>query len=80
MRLVEYVAIFKQLDDIFVGFFPDIPSIRIVGDTLVVAKENAFSCLRKVVLEVDVLPEMTSFEELEALFSDDIVSIVQVNV
>ncbi|MFW3654628.1 hypothetical protein [Vagococcus fluvialis] len=80
MKIVEYVAVFKELNGQFYVFFPDLPKIEVYGKTLIISKERAFSCLKEFVLNSGILPMTTSINELEELYPNDVVSLIQVRV
>lgn len=80
MKIIEYLAVFQELHDQFYVFFPDIPSVEIFGTSIIASKVAAEKSLREVTSKMNKLPTMTSINELEELYPEDVLSLIQLKI
>lgn len=80
MKMVEYAAVIKESKNKYHVYFPDFPAAEIIGETLVNAKEEAVKYLKKIHLDMSELPLTRSIDELEKLYPNDVVSLIQVKI
>ncbi|MFW7387528.1 type II toxin-antitoxin system HicB family antitoxin [Vagococcus fluvialis] len=80
MELVEYVAVFQELNDQFYVFFPDLPGVETFGNSLVASKEEAEKILQDSIIDTSNIPVATNIGRFEELYPKDILSLVQAKI